>query len=435
MKKLKDYTTEELLLIYFNQSKAPRDNKLVLTDGSVMKMIIGASYGDFLYSNYMYSDSYYSDSDSIDRYSNSSYSNIDYSDSDYHDYLYGEYDSSSGPGGRFYSEYDDYNNSAYDDYSDYGYDNYSDSGYSYSDYNYRQSSRSSGRGYYKDPLHSFWFVVSCLALLMIPIIIFGVALAYNDETSNVTGGWIALCFYASIPFLAVGLPIFIPKMFSHKRYIDYGGYDRDPLSTFSFAASIIILAFGLILFAAAVENIIFPKPESDEAALKPYQLVALLICTSSYLLIGIIMLIYKIKKHKEYKGDYYSDAVTAEEVKEETTTDNNLEEFVIIKDTEEYLESSAYMSTAGIGNRVYFKSLKTGKEIDYAFSDFFEYENKHYLLVSIETKAGKDYDCFEVDVTNNKFYLIVDGARKNAILRVALQRTKDRMKELLGKKK
>ena len=67
MKKLKEYTIEELLLIYFNQSKAPRENKLVLTDGSIMKMIIGSSYGDFLYSDYMYSDSYYSDSDSIDR--------------------------------------------------------------------------------------------------------------------------------------------------------------------------------------------------------------------------------------------------------------------------------------------------------------------------------------------------------------------------------
>ena len=267
---------------------------------------------------------------------------------------------------------------------------------------------------------------------MIPILIFGVALAYNDETSNVTGGLVALSIYASIPFLAVGLPIFIPKMFSHKRYIEYGGYDKDPISTFSFAVAIIILVFGGLLLATAIENIINPKPSTEEGALTTSQFLALLVCTGIYLLIGIIMLIYKIKKHKEYKYELCASSIASN--KEETPT-NELEEFVIIKDTEEYIESAKYMASAGKGNRIFFKSLKTGEEIDYEFSGFFDLDEKNYLLVKLETKNGTDYHCFEVDVPNNKFYLIENGATKNSVLHKALQRTKDRIKELTSKKK
>ena len=426
MKKLKDYTIEELLLIYFNQSNAPRAQKLVTPFGT-----FNITYGDAMYSDYNYYDDNYSDSDSIDRYSNSSYSNSDYSDSSYGDSLYSEYDAYSGPGGRFYTEYDEYV-STYDDYFDYeytdvGYDNYSDSGYSYSDYAYRQSNKPSRRAYTKDPLHSFWFVIACLALLMIPILIFGIALSYNEETTKVAGGWIALSIYASLPFLAIGLPIFIPKMFSHARYIDYEGYDRDPLKSFSFVATFLILFLGVILALTGVENIVNPRPATDPNHLEPFQLTALFVSSGIYIVIGLFMLIYKIKKHKDYKYETYSN----NDEEAETATED-IEEFIISKIIEEYVGKAEDMPNAGIGNRVMLKSLKTNIETDYAFNDFFTYENKNYLRLE---KNDSEYDYFEVDIPNNKFYLVKDTALKVSLATVALERAKARLKELMDKNK
>ena len=285
MNSLRKYTVEELLLIYYNQSKIATSK-----GSSLNKVEIMQNYDDYAYSNSMYSDSGYSNySYSDSDYSNSSYYNASYSDNDYTNYLYYETDSYSSPGGRFYSEYSDYS-----DYSD---DSYGDSGYSYADYSYSRSSSKGNRyKYLDDPFRSFWFVAASTVLLLLPLIALVLAKSFPNKESSILAFFYGDIYYL-FPPLAFGLGIFIPKMFSHRRYLRHSPYLlNNPFKSFSFVLAFILFAGAFWLgFIVPKSGIFLLNLNIENASTLEFRVLRA--GAFYWLVIGVMIIICKIKNY------------------------------------------------------------------------------------------------------------------------------------------
>ena len=440
MKKLSEYTVEELLLIYFNQSNVNRQPSFALGSGSIMRN----------YSDYLYNDDSYSDSDStIANYTNYDYSNSDYSDSSYGNSLYSEYDAYSGPGGRFYEDYDDYSNySDYFDYSDYGnysnYSNYSNhNGYSNSSYTntgstnarpttpiykaektFRQVSPETVRRIRRDdPLFSFWFVAACLALLAIPLVAFILVTSYYNNPTNVSG-FIATAIVIGIHLLGFGLGVFIPKMVHHAEFIYDWGYGKDPRKYFSFVVAI------LLMVAAVALGIVAPIMAASDPKLLgldkvyPAQYAIMFIGALIYLIISIVIFAYKSNRHKRFEEDLYMESYERERAKHGR--------FTIVQKPGNYIASIAdieKMTVSPRGScRIVLKNNKSGAVMDYELICWVEMDDIKFIIVCYASNGKNHYMCYEINAYSDCFYVVDDMESETKLLNLGTDKLNEESK-------
>ena len=242
----------------------------------------------------------------------------------------------------------------------------------------------------RNPLRTFWFVVSCVALILFPIV--AMALASNNAPNAFYP------FLLSLPCLVLGLPIYIVKLNSYRRYIASNGYTRDPLVTPSLFFAILVIFFGLIYgIMYPVGYALFPELK-ERHPVSSVEWTVIYIAAAYFLLAGLLTIIIKILERRRYRAGINEQARLSGDYRFETDGD---------------IKSIDDLKTAKRGDSLRLRNVSTGRTYDYRFVDYFEHVGDYYLIVSYNKNSTQ---VFRINFAADSLNIAENGAIDYAVL-------------------